>query len=114
MDPTQVRSSYRRSLRNAGELSIVRRYSGTGTSRPKIDVNAYAKEEQYVANDLVGDIRQGESKLVLSSEDLEDSALALPIPGDKLVFRGRELVIATVAQRRAHGVLVAYEVTVKG
>lgn len=74
---------------DAGESVIIRRYTAsTGNPRPKIDRPARASVRPLKADELVGDIDQTWSRVVLSPTSIAD---LLPIKkGDKVVIQGKE------------------------
>lgn len=112
MTPDQVKSSYLRSL---GDRVTVRRYSGTGTARPKTDVdNVRARVTNYGPQEIVGTIMEGDRQVIVYADDV--GALNPLTLRDKLVVRGRELAIMSVDDntRRVGGVLIAYELQVRG
>ena len=71
----------------------------------------------YYGTELVGTIQQGDRKVILLADDLLAAQFALPLKkGDKIVIRGRETNIEAPDDntRRVRGVLVAYELQVRG
>lgn len=110
----RTKSLYARTLK---EIVFVRRYTGTGPSRPFFDVQARARVMNYEAEQLIGTIQQGDRKAIVFVPDLVDAGFALPVTSnDKLVVRGRELAIMAVDDntRRDEGELVALELQVRG
>ena len=117
MTPDQVRSTYRRMIDAVGETIMIRRYTGTGTARPWFEVAVRARVTAYEQKDLVGTIQQGDRKIILLAEDLIERQFAMPVTAnDKAVVRGRELQIVAPddSTRRIAGVLIAYELQVRG
>jgi hypothetical protein len=113
MTADQIRAAYARVLQ---EPIVVRRYTGTGTSRPHFDVEVRGKASQYDADELIGTIQQGDQKVIFLADDLVSRQFALPvISSDKIVVRGKELAIINPGQRKApDGTLIAYEIQVRG
>lgn len=100
-----------------GEDVRLRRYSGTGGSRSPTDFTVKARVTSYQAHDLVGSLQEGDRKLIMLAEDVEESGFETPIlSSDKVVVRGRELQVIAPddSTRRVGGVLIAYELTVRG
>lgn len=117
MTPDSVKAAYRRMLDLVGEPVLIRRYTGTGTSRPRFDAAVQARVTEYDPSELIGSIQQGDRKLVVLAQDLIDAQFALPLrKGDKAVIRGRETNIEAPDDntRRVQGVLVAYELQCRG
>lgn len=124
MTPEQMKADYQQMLDDGGEDILVRRYTGTGTNRPKIDVHVRARVTGYAARELVGTIQQGDRFVVVLADDVTQpttdsppQTLTLPlVPSDKIVVRGKELQIiaADDSTRRYHGVLVAIEMQARG
>jgi hypothetical protein len=116
MTPEQCKSMYRR-LIGSGEPVFVRRYAGTGADRPYYQVPVRARVMEYQAQELIGPIQQGDQKVILLAEDLVAQQFEMPLrKGDKIVVRGRELNIEAPDDntRRIAGVLIAYDLRVRG
>jgi hypothetical protein len=113
MTPAQVKASYQRAL---DDTVIVRRYSGTGPTRPSVDYEARARVTGYQPNELVGGIVQGDRRAIVYADDLTEAGLASILLTDKLVVRDRELAIRAVddSTRRVDGELIAYELSCRG
>lgn len=118
MSPDQARSAYLRALGGVGETVTIRRYAGTGTGRAvSEEATAAARVSGYAPYELVGAIRQGDRKLIILVEDLENTDLTLPVrQTDKVVIRDLECSIEAVDDnsRRLAGELIAYELQVRG
>lgn len=117
MSPDSVKATYRRMMNERGETVVHRRYTGTGPNRPKFDADVIAVVAGYDEKDFVGSIVQGDRKVILLAEDLIDAQVALPITSaDRIVVRGKELSIVAPddSTRRVKGVLIAYELQVRG
>src|SRR3546814_16620954 len=89
MTPDRTRDGYRRALAAAGELVTVRRYVGTGVDRPVVEAQVAARVTGYAPSELVGNIRPGDSRVVLLVEDLEARQFPLPPPARAPVVVGR-------------------------
>jgi hypothetical protein len=117
MTPEAVKADYAAIMDRVGETVLIRRYSGSGSSRTATDVSVRARVVSYDPKELVGGIQQGDAKVIALAEDLDGSAITLPlVKSDKCVVRGRELNIqgSDDNTRRIQGVLVAYELQVRG
>jgi len=124
MTPNQIKADYRAQLAAVGEIVTIRRYTGTGTNRPKIDRTVLARVVGYSPNELVGTIQQGDRKFIVLADDITEpttdsppQTLTLPIvTSDKVVVRGKELQIVAVddSTRRVQGVLIALEMQARG
>jgi len=114
--PAQAAEMYRRAVGQFETISI-RRYTGTGANRPKFDWDVAARAMDFKADELVGSIVQGDRKLVVLHEDLEDAGFPFPIQTGtnwKVVVRGKELQIKSIDDntRRLQGVCIAYDLVV--
>lgn len=116
MSSDSIRASYRRAMNDVGETVTIRRYTGTGPNRPRFDADVMARVTDYEPHEIVGSIAQGDRKLIVLAEDLIAAQVADLRKGDKVVVRGKELNIEAVDDntRRAAGVLIAYELQVRG
>jgi hypothetical protein len=117
MTPEAARATYQRMLGGNFEQVLIRRYAGAGTSRPRFDGPASARVVDYKPEQLVGSVQQGDRKLIVMAEDLEKVQWPTPIrKNDKAVVNGKELNIEGVDDhtRRINGVLIAYELQVRG
>lgn len=117
MTPDSIKADYREMLTEVGEIVTVRRYSGSGENRPYFDASVLARVVDYEPRELVGLIAQGDRKLILLADDLVQAQFVLPIQkDDKVVVRGKELNIqgADDNTRRVKGILIAYELQVRG
>jgi hypothetical protein len=94
----------------------VRRYSGTGQARTKVDYTAAGYAQAYGTKELLGTIVQGDVKVIAIAADLAANGMTLPVMAtDKVVVDGRELAIQIVKSRKSiDGVIVAYEVQARG
>jgi hypothetical protein len=124
MTPNQIKADYRAKLAATGETITIRRYTGTGTNRPKIDRTVLARVTGYGPTELVGTIQQGDRLIIALADDITQpttdsppQALTLPIvTSDKIVLRGKELQIIASddSTRRVQGVLIALEIQARG
>lgn len=108
---------YKRMLNATGENVVFRRYTGTGQSREKTDVTVLARVIASSPQELAGSLTQGDRKLIVLASDFDNTNWPIPPrKNDKVVVRGKELNIETVDDntRRCNGVLVAYEIMVRG
>jgi hypothetical protein len=95
----------------------IRRYTGTGASRPFFDWSARARVTGYTPEELTGTIQQGDRKAIVFVQDLVDTGFPLPVTtNDKLVDRDREfqIVVADHNTRRDEDVLIAIEIQARG
>jgi hypothetical protein len=116
MTPEAAKAMYKR-LIGVGETIYIRRYTGTGTSRPHTDYAARARVTGYAANELVGTAQQGDRRAILLADDLTAAGITLPITAnDKAVVRGKELAIIAPddSTRRLEGELIAYDLRLRG
>ena len=115
MSPEAVKNSY---VRTCTDLVTVRRYTGSGSVRPKFDVeDCRARVVGYAPHELIGNILQGDRRIILVADDLLGKGFSLPLTtNDKIVVRGKELAIIAVddSTRRVNAVLIAYELQVRG
>jgi hypothetical protein len=110
----EMQAATRAMVDEIGEDVVFRRFTGSGTPRPKTDVTAKARVMGYKASELVGPIVQGDRRVIAMAEDI---ATLLPITtNDKVVVRGRELAIKAVDDntRRIGGTLIALDIQVGG
>jgi hypothetical protein len=110
-----VKAAYARTL---PERVTLRRYTGATTNRPRFDVeNVRARTVGYLPDELVGNILQGDRKMIVFADDLTGSGFTLPVTNnEKVVVRGKELAILAVddSTRRVNGTLIALELQVRG
>ncbi|MFN4283514.1 MAG: hypothetical protein ACK4NA_12830 [Alphaproteobacteria bacterium] len=118
MTPDQVVAAYARGLMQGGITVTLRRYSGSGESRTTTDAaNIRARLLGYAPEELVAPVQQGDSRVIVLAQDLAD--LSWPMPprrGDAVIVSGKELLVENVDYntRRIAGVLVAYDMQVRG
>lgn len=134
MDAAQLRAAYRSAMREAVRETVrLRRYlpDEEGEFSPITSSPLAAALVSYQADAVAGLIQQGGSVVILLAEDVEQAMKEVP-PGseaapwfttppilraDKIVLAsGAELAIEAIDSRtrRIGGVLLAYEIAVKG
>lgn len=116
MDAAQARRDYREMISDIGETITLRRNVASG---PPIEAQVLARVTGYQPKDLVGGIKQGDRRLIVLAEDVENTGFPVPFKtngSDKAVFRGHLLNIGLVddSTRRIGGVLIAYDITATG
>lgn len=123
MSPDAVKATYRRMLNERGETVQVRRYTGAGPNRPRFDADVMAVITGYAAQDFVGSVVVGDRKAIILVEDLIEAQWPvapgtnrLIVETDFLIVKGKELTIKASddATRRIAGILIAYELQIKG
>lgn len=117
MTPDSILAAYRRTLDQVGEQIRIRRYTGSGTNRPWFDVEVQARVMDFDPDELVGTIVQGDRKIIVLADDLTAAQVPDKIrKGDKAIVRGATLNIEAVDNntRRVAGVLIAYQLQVRG
>lgn len=117
MTPEEARGHYREFITSIGEQVLIRRYFGTGSTRPKYEAQAWAKVAGYDPQVLAGQMQQGDRHLIVLAEDLEDAQFSLPITSnDRVEIGGKELAISVPDDftRRIAGTVVAYDLIARG
>lgn len=114
MNAQQALASHRRMIAAAGEEVLIRRFTGTGTPRPKTDTATLARVAGYQPHQLVGSIVQGDVRIIALVDTL--SAILPLTTADKVVVRGKELAIKAIDAntRRVGGTLIALEIQAGG
>ncbi|CAA2142750.1 hypothetical protein [Hyphomicrobium sp. ghe19] len=88
MNPQSFISDLDAALADAGETITIRRYTGNGDPRPKIEETVPAAVRTVRPEQLIGQIDQTASNVVVSPTGLADF---LPLKkGDKAVIQNRE------------------------
>lgn len=108
---------WRAAIKRHGEPVLIRRYTGSGTNRPRFDVTVRGRVFGYEPHDLIGGIAQGDRRVLILHEDLIKAQFALPITNsDKCVVRGRELAIQAADDNthRDGTELIAWELQTRG
>jgi len=105
---------HRAEIVDGGEEILVRRFTGTGSPRPKTDTATMARVRGYQPDPLVGSIVQGDVRIIALVDTL--SAILPLTTADKVVVRGKELAIKAVDAntRRIGGTLIALEIQAGG
>jgi hypothetical protein len=113
MTPEHAIAALDRQLKAHGQTVMLRRYTGTGNPRPKTDLaDVPAFVRAVKADDLVGDIKQTSSKVILSPTDI---MTLWPLKtGDKVVFDGVEREVEAVKPIKLANTLVRCELVVAG
>lgn len=109
--------SYRRAMDRVGETILIRRFSGTGPARPKVDVSVRARISEYQPDELIGGIEQARRRAIVLHDDLIKAGFALPITNsDFAVVQGKQHAIRVPDNmtRRVAGVTIAYELQIIG
>lgn len=104
----QIAGSYRRAFAEVGEdVTLVR---GDQRCTVKARVTGFDPAE------LVGAVQQGDRKVIMPAEPFAKGARPLPAEGVILIVGGKPHRIQAVddSTRRVAGVLVAYELVVRG
>jgi hypothetical protein len=122
--PTEALASHRQFLLEDGEPILIRRYSGIGGARTKVEAQVQARAVGFRMDELVGGVTQGDRSIIaLNDPDaavpqgMVTLASLLPITtNDKVVVRGKELAIIAPddSTRRVGGVLIALQLQVRG
>ena len=116
MTPESARNMYRRLIASGEEIKL-RRYTGTGASRPFADYSLRAKVAGYSPEEIVGNIQQGDRNIIALAEDVFNAQFPVPVtPNDKVIVRGKELAIMSIddSTRRIGGELIAYQIQARG
>lgn len=119
MTPDEARSMYRDQIDLHGEDISIRRYNGTGVGRTYVDRPCRVRITGYSPAELVGSITQGDRRVIVLAEDLDGESPPYKITkADKVVAArfANELAIMAVDDntRRVAGVLIAYDLNVRG
>lgn len=110
-----IRGSYERQIAK-GTTVVLRRVTGA-TLATVAEVSARARVTDYDPQEIVGDVQQGDRRVIMLASDV--AAFPLPIQAngsDRIVIGGKVATIRTVDDqtRRVAGDLVAYELRVRG
>ncbi len=113
MTADEIKAHYAAELK---ETIIVRRYTGSGTNRPKFDAAVRGKAWDFSDRELIGSIQQGDQRVLVYVDDLIEKGFALPLTSaDKVVVKGKEIAIISPGQRKAEdGTLVVYDLQARG
>lgn len=112
MTPDAAKASYARQLANADTV-VLSRFGVDGTFGP-----IRARVTNFLPDDVVFDVQQGDRKVILLADDVAGSGFPLPfLPEvDRVDWNGSLLAVKAVddATRRVGGVTIAYELQVAG
>lgn len=113
MNTEAIKAAYRAALK---ETIGVRRYTGSGATRPRFDVTVRGKARTYGTTELIGSITQGDQEILLLVEDMIAQGFALPLTtNDKVVVAGREIaIIAPNTRKSEDGTIVVYDCQARG
>lgn len=117
MRPEAIAAAYRRSL-GQFETIAIRRFSGTGPSRPYFDYTCLARVTDFQPDELAGNIQQGDRKVIVLAEDLVAAQFPAPVrKGDAIVVGGSKVLnieAADDASRRVGARVIAYQLVARG
>lgn len=116
MNVDAIKSAYRQALGEFDQIHI-RRYFGDGEARPFFDYPCTARETEFDPKELVGPLKEGDRKLIVFADDLLAAQFPVPVKAnDAAIIRGKEINIVGVNDktRRVQGVLIAYELGIRG
>lgn len=118
MSPTEATAAYRRALAQDHETVALVRLEAPGNPRFE-SAPILARVTGYQPQELVAGIVQGDQRVILLAEDVAASGFPDPLEKSgpqRIRIRGREVAIKGVddTTRRVAGVLIAYEIQVKG
>lgn len=124
MNAAEALEQHRSFLAEIGEDIIIRRWSGTGPGRTKVQAQVRARVSGYTPSQIIGAVAQGDINVIaLNDPDAEVPAGMVPLSSlfplsvdDKLVIRGEEKSIKGINDntRRVAGVLIALDIHAKG
>jgi hypothetical protein len=112
MMPGRAKAAYKKYL---VEPVSIRRITGSGVDRVDASYPTVARIFNTQHKQLTGGIAQQDLTAIVYAQDLFDAGLSSDVAiGDLLVDpQGNEHSVYSVAARRAAGVMVAYELTVR-
>lgn len=116
MNVDAIKAAYARALGDF-ETILIRRYTGSGSTRPRFDVPCRARVTGFTPQEMVAGIQQADRKAIVLHDDLIDAGFVLPITNsDFAVVQGKQHAIRVPdnATRRVAGVTVAYELVLIG
>jgi hypothetical protein len=109
---------FRRLVYRRGEVVGVRRYTGSGVTKPVANADVMARVIGYQADELVGGIVQGDRRVIMLVEDLIDKQWPAGVvtTTDKIIIRGKEIAIMSVDDNthRDGNECIALELQVRG
>ena len=113
MNADAIKKMYLRALQ---QQVTIRRYAGEGDT--KTDYVALGNAGLYGTNELIGNITQGDLRVVLMADaaDWTPAGFIAPLKTtDKVVVGGHEREIIAFSERKAlDGTLIAYEIQARG
>lgn len=104
LSAAQVLADYVDAIHRRGKTIKVRRWSGVGPARTKVEATIKARVLGYTPDELIGAIVQGDQRIIalndpaaLVPDGMVSLASLLPLSNtDKLVIDGREVAIKAV------------------
>jgi len=95
-----------------GQMVTLRRMTG---SIP-FDVDCKAVVNEYLPNELVGGIQQGDRRVVISNREIEERQWpGPPVQGDKVIINGKTTTLqANPDTKRIGDVIVKHDLRVRG
>lgn len=116
MTPEAAIGALDRQLAIHGEDILLRRETkGAGTLLIPFDCGVRAKVRDYTAAELVGELQQGDSQVILSPSEMTDRQWpAPPRKGDKVVIKGKVRAVMNVVPFDIGGTVARYELSVRG
>lgn len=113
MTPQAAIGALDRALASTGETITLRRT--TGTQRVPLDVTCRAVVRNYRPIELVGEIQQGDSLVILSPTEMAQAQWPWPPKNsDLVVVAGRQRAVQGVTPFYLDGTLVRVELQVRG
>lgn len=116
MTPAEAKASLLAQLVEHGGTVTLRRYTGTGPARTSVDKTVRARVIGYSADQLVGNIVQGDQRVIVYADDVS-APLSLPLTvNDKVVIDGKEAAIKHPDHntRKIAGVQIGIDLQVRG
>lgn len=125
MSPQEMIAGLDDALREAGQTVTLRRLVGT-TSQTPYDIVLPAHVRGYAPNEIVGGIRQGDSKVIVSPSPIaaagwpgagsatDGTDARMPRMGDKVITQGRTRNVEAAVPIYAADTLVRIELQVRG
>lgn len=114
MTPEAAKAMYRRQVENHGTV-MLRRIGPNGVTVKEVALRARVTD--YEPHEMVGDIQQGDRRVIALAEDIGDFPLPIQKNGaDRIVFGGKVSTVRAVDDRKrsAMGALIAYEIRIRG
>lgn len=111
MTPAEAIASLDRQLALHGEGVVLRRTSYVGTSHTHVDRPSRGHVRGYRPDELIGNIAQGDRKVILSPTGLGGD---LPKRGDTVLIGGRSHMIEAAPAIQIGSVVVRVDLQVRG